>query len=51
MDLDHFKKVNDTYGHPTGSHTLKEIGSLIAKRPCVGPMFPPATGERSSYHT
>jgi diguanylate cyclase (GGDEF)-like protein len=31
MDLDRFKKVNDTYGHPTGSHTLKEVGSLIAK--------------------
>ncbi|MDH3217787.1 MAG: GGDEF domain-containing protein [Candidatus Krumholzibacteria bacterium] len=31
MDLDYFKRVNDTYGHPAGSHTLKEIGSIISK--------------------
>jgi two-component system cell cycle response regulator len=31
MDLDHFKKVNDTHGHQAGSHTLAEIGSLIAR--------------------
>jgi two-component system cell cycle response regulator len=29
MDLDNFKKVNDTYGHLTGSFILKEIGRLI----------------------
>ncbi|HVF30104.1 MAG TPA: GGDEF domain-containing protein [Pyrinomonadaceae bacterium] len=29
MDVDHFKKVNDTYGHLTGSKTLEEIGSVI----------------------
>ena len=31
MDLDHFKKTNDTHGHQAGSHTLKEIGSLITR--------------------
>lgn len=31
MDLDRFKKVNDTYGHQAGSHTLEEIGSIIMK--------------------
>lgn len=31
MDVDHFKLVNDTYGHLTGSKTLEEIGSLIIK--------------------
>lgn len=30
MDLDHFKKVNDTHGHQAGSHTIAEIGSIIA---------------------
>jgi diguanylate cyclase (GGDEF)-like protein len=29
MDVDHFKEVNDTYGHLVGSQTLEEIGSVI----------------------
>jgi two-component system cell cycle response regulator len=29
MDLDNFKRVNDTYGHLAGSFILQEIGKLI----------------------
>lgn len=29
MDVDHFKDVNDNYGHLTGSKTLEEIGACI----------------------
>lgn len=29
MDLDHFKEVNDTFGHLTGSKTLEELASCI----------------------
>ncbi|MFN2491752.1 MAG: GGDEF domain-containing protein, partial [Pyrinomonadaceae bacterium] len=29
MDLDHFKEVNDTYGHLVGSKTLAETGRVI----------------------
>lgn len=29
MDIDHFKEVNDTYGHLTGSKTIEEIGMCI----------------------
>jgi diguanylate cyclase (GGDEF)-like protein len=29
MDLDHFKEVNDTYGHLVGSKTLEETGHVV----------------------
>ena len=31
MDVDHFKQVNDTYGHLVGSQTLEEIGGVIKR--------------------
>jgi diguanylate cyclase (GGDEF)-like protein len=32
IDIDNFKKVNDTYGHPTGDKVIKSLSRLLQKR-------------------
>lgn len=31
LDIDHFKNINDSYGHDCGDYSLKEIAKLVAQ--------------------
>jgi diguanylate cyclase (GGDEF)-like protein len=32
LDLDHFKQVNDSHGHPAGDHLIEEIAGVLRRR-------------------
>jgi diguanylate cyclase (GGDEF)-like protein len=45
IDLDHFKSINDTYGHVAGDIVLREFGALLVHTARAGDIVARAGGE------
>jgi diguanylate cyclase (GGDEF)-like protein len=48
FDIDHFKKVNDTYGHPAGDYVLQRVAAKVAETVRQEDLFARYGGEEFS---
>lgn len=48
LDIDHFKRLNDTYGHPYGDFVIKRVGEVLQKNLHSGTLVFRAGGEEYS---
>jgi len=48
LDLDHFKRINDDFGHLTGDEAIKEVGALIRETARAGDIVARLGGEEFS---
>ncbi len=48
FDLDHFKEVNDTHGHPAGDHMLADMANIVQAVVRVEDVFARVGGEEFS---
>ncbi len=48
LDIDHFKRLNDTYGHPFGDFVIKRVGEVLQRNLRSGTLVFRAGGEEYS---
>ncbi|MFQ5661134.1 MAG: diguanylate cyclase [Gammaproteobacteria bacterium] len=49
LDLDSFKQINDTHGHESGDHVLKDVGQLLNKETRTGDIVARLGGEEFAF--
>jgi diguanylate cyclase (GGDEF)-like protein len=45
FDLDHFKNINDTYGHTAGDAVLRQVAAIVSQIVPAGQLFARVGGE------
>jgi diguanylate cyclase (GGDEF)-like protein len=45
LDIDHFKRINDSHGHPAGDHVLATLGQIVSSMLRVEDVFARFGGE------